>query len=368
MQPFRSKVQKGNFFADPFRKWKNSLGTNNRHMQSTVGRAKEPSFLAIFCSSICARLLVHVGCPLIWIGLTDAGGGAKDESPRDCCGQNLQLHEHRLSGRIHVHVVQHVLSHMYSDMSTGVLESAWRFGGAFGWAPPDLCLPPNGYQNKRPPKLGAYFREGDEDSNFSLFRVRRLTESPGPLHWIASPLEILTKPPIHWIASPLFSEKTLFFTEKCFVAKDQLRKMPSNKKLAVLIPIRFDNPLGAAKKTPKRVPKQTGSIKMPNLGHHLLISFWMLTIPWTLLQASISFCSVSDKSGALLFCLVRINMPLLIYPDMSTEVLESHALRKFVVNRAPNLRKIVGSFFRDSEEGCKELLRFCRKLDIRFPD
>ena len=26
------------------------------------------------------------------------------------------------------------------------------------------------------------FREGDEDSNDSLYRVRRFTESPGPLH------------------------------------------------------------------------------------------------------------------------------------------------------------------------------------------
>ena len=30
--------------------------------------------------------------------------------------------------------------------------------------------------------LGADFREGNEDSNFSLFRVRRFTEWPGPLH------------------------------------------------------------------------------------------------------------------------------------------------------------------------------------------
>ena len=28
----------------------------------------------------------------------------------------------------------------------------------------------------------ADFREGDEDSNFSVFRVRRFTEWPGPLH------------------------------------------------------------------------------------------------------------------------------------------------------------------------------------------
>ena len=30
--------------------------------------------------------------------------------------------------------------------------------------------------------VGADSREGEEDSNFSVFRVRRFTESPGPLH------------------------------------------------------------------------------------------------------------------------------------------------------------------------------------------
>ena len=41
------------------------------------------------------------------------------------------------------------------------------------------------------------FRERDEDSNFSVFRVRRFSESPGPLHSIAFPVEIFTKPLIH---------------------------------------------------------------------------------------------------------------------------------------------------------------------------
>ena len=67
------------------------------------------------------------------------------------------------------------------------------------------------------PPLRADFREGDEDSNFSVFRVRPFSEWPEPLHWIAF-LEILTKPLIHWIASPLFTENPVFFTEKCFVA------------------------------------------------------------------------------------------------------------------------------------------------------
>ena len=57
----------------------------------------------------------------------------------------------------------------------------------------------------------ADFRERDEDSNFSVFRVRRFSEWPEPLHWIAFPVEILTKPLIHWIASPLFTEKPFFY-------------------------------------------------------------------------------------------------------------------------------------------------------------
>ena len=67
------------------------------------------------------------------------------------------------------------------------------------------------------PSLGADFREVDLDSNFSVFRVRRFTEWPGPLHWLAFPVEILTRPLIHWIPPPPFHWKPLFFlTEKCF--------------------------------------------------------------------------------------------------------------------------------------------------------
>ena len=58
--------------------------------------------------------------------------------------------------------------------------------------------------------LRADFREGDEDSNLSIFRVRRFNEWPGPLHWMTFPVEILTKPLIHWIASPLFTQKPFF--------------------------------------------------------------------------------------------------------------------------------------------------------------
>ena len=66
MRQFLRKVQKCNFFADRFRKWENSLGTNIEHMQSRcmAGSTKKLSFLAIFCSAACARLLVHVRCPM----------------------------------------------------------------------------------------------------------------------------------------------------------------------------------------------------------------------------------------------------------------------------------------------------------------
>ena len=46
-------------------------------------------------------------------------------------------------------------------------------------------------------QIGADFREGDEDINFSIFRVRRFTEWPGPLNCIALTVEILTKPLVH---------------------------------------------------------------------------------------------------------------------------------------------------------------------------
>ena len=69
MQEIPGKVPRCNFFADSFREWKDSLGTNIEHVQSRcmVGSANKPSFLAILCSSACARLLVHVRCPLTYI-------------------------------------------------------------------------------------------------------------------------------------------------------------------------------------------------------------------------------------------------------------------------------------------------------------
>ena len=70
--------------------------------------------------------------------------------------------------------------------------------------------------------LRTGFRAGDEDSNFSVFRVRRFSEWPEPLHWIAFAVEILTKPLIHWIASP-------FFTENPFFHWKVLRRIPFPK-------------------------------------------------------------------------------------------------------------------------------------------
>ena len=65
-------------------------------------------------------------------------------------------------------------------------------------------------ENIQKDKIRADFRGGDEDSNFSVFRVRWFTEWPRPLHWIAFPVEILTRTLIHWIASPHFTEKGFF--------------------------------------------------------------------------------------------------------------------------------------------------------------
>ena len=72
--------------------------------------------------------------------------------------------------------------------------------------------------------LSANFREEDEDSNFSGFRVRQFTEWSGPLHWIAFPVEILTKPLIHWMPSPFSREKC----SKCFVASPSRNRLLGN--------------------------------------------------------------------------------------------------------------------------------------------
>ena len=63
---FQEKCKTCNFSADRFRKWENSLGTNMEHMQSRcmVGGAKKKLHSLLSCWSACARLLVHVRCPL----------------------------------------------------------------------------------------------------------------------------------------------------------------------------------------------------------------------------------------------------------------------------------------------------------------
>ena len=71
-------------------------------------------------------------------------------------------------------------------------------------------------------QLRADFREGDEDSNFSVFRVRRFSEWPEALHWIAFPVEILTTPDSLELPPP-FSLKTPFFHWKV------LRRIPFPK-------------------------------------------------------------------------------------------------------------------------------------------
>ena len=58
----------------------------------------------------------------------------------------------------------------------------------------------------------ADFWEGDEDSNFSIFRLRRFTEWPAPLHWIAFPVEILTKPPYSLNRLPPSKNQLLYWS------------------------------------------------------------------------------------------------------------------------------------------------------------
>ena len=66
------------------------------------------------------------------------------------------------------------------------------------------------------------FWEGDEDSNFLLFRVRQFTGSPRPLHLIAFPVESLPNLPFTELPPP-FSLKNPFFHWKV------LRRIPFPK-------------------------------------------------------------------------------------------------------------------------------------------
>ena len=55
-----------------------------------------------------------------------------------------------------------------------------------------------------------FFGKGMRTATSLFSESGRFTEWPGPLHWIAFPVEIITKPLIHWIASPLFTENAFF--------------------------------------------------------------------------------------------------------------------------------------------------------------
>ena len=107
MQQIPGKGEKCNFFAHRFRKWENSLGTNIEHMQSRcmAGGAKNPSFLAIFCSSACARLLVHFRCPLRF--------GPLAQTSKTVSALN------RASGRTSI-------DHFYARLASGGSESSFR--------------------------------------------------------------------------------------------------------------------------------------------------------------------------------------------------------------------------------------------------
>ena len=73
-------------------------------------------------------------------------------------------------------------------------------------------------------QLRADFREGDEDSNFSVFGVRRII---GPLHCIAFPGEILTPNSSFTECLSPFYWKLFFFIEKCFIASPSQKSAPS---------------------------------------------------------------------------------------------------------------------------------------------
>ena len=73
--------------------------------------------------------------------------------------------------------------------------------------------------------LRADFGEGEEDSNFSFFRVRRFSEWPEALHWIAFPVEKSLPNPWFTELPPPFSLKSPFFHWKL------LRRIPFNQKI-----------------------------------------------------------------------------------------------------------------------------------------
>ena len=84
---------------------------------------------------------------------------------------------------------------------------------------------------------------------FFNFRVRRFSEWPEPLHWVAFPVGILTKPLIHWTASP-FSLKNPFFQWKV------LRRIPFPK-APLNIGGGVQNVWGGAKSTTRKLVETT---------------------------------------------------------------------------------------------------------------
>ena len=149
----------------------------------------------------------------------------------------------------------------------------------------------------------ADFREGDEDSNFSVFRVRRFTESPGPLHWIAFPVEILTKPPIHWIASPLFTEKPRFFYWKSAsshpLPKNQLWRGTEPNLSAPPIADRYRSTIAPSFLVSDRHFKKSIVITDFGFSDHRLIGLWFSTYKLQLIARSRFLRSRSCAKSAL---------------------------------------------------------------------
>ena len=133
--------------------------------------------------------------------------------------------------------------------------------------------------------IGADFGEVDEDSNFSVFRVWRFTEWPGPFHWIAFPVESLPKPSFTECLSYFHWKPPLFYW-------NVLRRMPSPKsRLLGICPCHE----GSAIRT--YPPAQNRYMQEKNLGELIFASihagpvFALTRIQENVFEGSSSTCS-----------------------------------------------------------------------------
>ena len=129
---------------------------------------RSPAVSCSLSAKICGFLKLHLlGDRDRGSNLRKLGGGENFEFPgpmkftsfyrdsienRQFGGSNVQVFEGQLSGRVPPPSVRYIL---ISPIPVSDLQKV---------------------------QVGADFREGDKDSNFSVFRVRQFTEWPGPLH------------------------------------------------------------------------------------------------------------------------------------------------------------------------------------------